>query len=95
MLRGMHAWGSVYPTYAPPPLWTEFLTHACENITFPQLLLRAVKMLVVNVNFVEEVSYMVRGSLCWRCQYLSFRVSVLHFVIILRYRCHDDDNSKD
>ena len=20
----------------PPPLWTEFLTHACENITFPQ-----------------------------------------------------------
>ena len=19
------------------PLWTEFLTHACENITFPQL----------------------------------------------------------
>ena len=21
------------------PLWTEFLTHACENITFPQLLL--------------------------------------------------------
>ena len=25
-----------------PPLWTEFLTHACENITFPQLRLRAV-----------------------------------------------------
>ena len=24
--------------YTPPtPLWTEFLTHACENITFPQL----------------------------------------------------------
>ena len=21
----------------PPPLWTEFLTHACENITFLQL----------------------------------------------------------
>ena len=44
---------------------------------------------------VEEVSYMMLGSLCWRCQYLSFRLSVLHFVIILRYRCHDDDNSKD
>ena len=28
-----------------PPLWTEFLTHACENITFPQLLLRTVKIL--------------------------------------------------
>ena len=26
----------------PPP--TEFLTHACENIIFPQLLLRTVKM---------------------------------------------------
>ena len=26
-----------------PLLWTEFLTHACENITFPQLLLRRVK----------------------------------------------------
>ena len=25
-----------------PALWTEFLTHACEYITFPQLLLRAV-----------------------------------------------------
>ena len=24
------------------PLWTEFLTHACENITFPQLHLRTV-----------------------------------------------------
>ena len=22
------------------PMWTEFLTHVCENITFPQLLLR-------------------------------------------------------
>ena len=26
----------------PPPLLTEFLTQACENITFPQLLLRTV-----------------------------------------------------
>ena len=26
----------------PPPPLTEFLTHACENITFPQLLLRTV-----------------------------------------------------
>ena len=31
-------------TPPPPPLWTEFLTHACENITFPQLLLRTVKI---------------------------------------------------
>ena len=25
---------------APPPLWTEFLTHACENITFAELRLQ-------------------------------------------------------
>ena len=29
----------------PPPLWTEFLTRACESITFPQLLLRTVKIM--------------------------------------------------
>ena len=27
-----------------PPLLTEFLTHACENITFPELLLRTIKI---------------------------------------------------
>ena len=32
-------WGCL-PDNTP---WTEFLTHACENITFPQLLLRTVK----------------------------------------------------
>ena len=40
------AWGgSAHPQtknpWADPPplhLWTEFLTHTCENITFPQLL---------------------------------------------------------
>ena len=30
------------PCHTPHPMWTEFLTHACENITFPQLLLRTV-----------------------------------------------------
>ena len=32
--------GGVYPSMQwgrHPPLWIEFLTHACENITFPQL----------------------------------------------------------
>ena len=32
---------SLYPgihLLPPPPPWTEFLTHACENNTFPQLL---------------------------------------------------------
>ena len=31
-------------TPLPPRLWTEFLKDACENITFPQLLLRAVNI---------------------------------------------------
>ena len=34
--------GGVCPGGYTSPLWTEFLTHACENITFPQLLLRTV-----------------------------------------------------
>ena len=28
----------------PAPIWTEFLTHTCENITFSQLLLRTAKI---------------------------------------------------
>ena len=35
---GVHGGG------ACPPQWTEFMTHACENITFQQLLLRVVKI---------------------------------------------------
>ena len=31
------------PEALPSPMWTKFLTHACENITFPQLLLWTVK----------------------------------------------------
>ena len=34
---GVSAQGGVYTS-----LWTEFLTHACENITFPQLRLGTV-----------------------------------------------------
>ena len=29
----------------PPLLWTEGMARACENITFPQLLLRPVKII--------------------------------------------------
>ena len=43
--RGVYGWG-----YLPRGclsgrggVWTEFFTHACENITFPQLLLRTLK----------------------------------------------------
>ena len=40
------------------PPWTEFLTHACENITFPQLLLRTVKISLMfhgNRNYSEPI----------------------------------------
>ena len=45
--RGVSAWGGC--KHLPDPeadtlLWTEFLTHACEKITFLQLLLQTVKM---------------------------------------------------
>ena len=36
---------SVGGVCTPPPLWTAFLTHACENITFPQLRSRMVMKL--------------------------------------------------
>ena len=34
------------PRTTLPPPWTEFLTDACEKITFPQLLLRTVKICI-------------------------------------------------
>ena len=45
LLRGVSALGGSAPggvsqhalRQTPPPLWTEFLTHACENITLAQL----------------------------------------------------------
>ena len=38
------------------PLWTEFLTHACENITFPQLRLRTVISKVPNKQVLASKS---------------------------------------
>ena len=45
MSGGVHAWGggACVPEECVPGE-TGFLTHACENITFPQLLLRAVML---------------------------------------------------
>ena len=45
--RGVSAQEGVY---TPPSLWTEFVTHACENITFPQLRPRTVKMRTASKN---------------------------------------------
>ena len=59
------AWAWTPPEQTPPWAWsppslTEFLTHACENITFPQLRLRTVKITKIRLNIV------------WlKCRYLS------------------------
>ena len=50
--------GRAWDTHTPP--WTEFLTHACENITFPQLLLRA----VIIYEFMERVFIFVEPLFC-------------------------------
>ena len=49
-LGGVTARG-VY-TFLP---WTEFLTHACENITFPQLLLQTVNIGLIFVMYERSV----------------------------------------
>ena len=36
--------------YTNPHMYREFLTHACENFTFPQLRLRTVTSRLVHVN---------------------------------------------
>ena len=39
-----------FSCYVPPlPMWTEFLTYACENITLPQLLLWTVIICKTNL----------------------------------------------
>ena len=43
-------------------LWTEFLSHACENITFSQLLLRAAKIFIVTVKGLKPATSCVRGQ---------------------------------
>ena len=43
------------PTMHAATLWTEFLTHACENITFPQLLLRTVINTTIKIIVLQYV----------------------------------------
>ena len=61
--------GGVCPVHAGihPPKWTEFLTHACENITFPQLLLRTVIICVTIL--VSQTKILPASVASTRCQY--------------------------
>ena len=48
------SWADTLGTHSSPhPLWTEFLAYAFENITFPQLLLWAIKNLRVEFIICE------------------------------------------
>ena len=56
----MHAPANMPPTMHTPP-WTEGMIHPYENITFPQLLLRRVKMMhtrptLVRLSLFEELT---------------------------------------
>ena len=50
---GVSAQGGCLPQwmlgYNTPPLWTEFLRHTYENITFPQLRLRTVNICTISI----------------------------------------------
>ena len=81
--RMVSAWGvskyahrqtSPWPQRQTPPslMWTEFLTHTCENVTFPQLCLRTVKITNL-VNFTSDKKILVQINLT----YLIFKVKAI------------------
>ena len=74
--RGVSAWGGVH--LLP---WTEFLTHACENITFRQLRLR-----MVNINFDSNGSNHLEFSVSliksWSLMKCSWS-DVVHYPVVL------------
>ena len=57
---------------APSLMWTEFLTHTCENVTFPQLCLRTVKITNL-VNFTSDKKILVQINLT----FLMFKVKAI------------------
>ena len=58
------------------PLWAEGMTHACENITSPQLLLRV----VMNVSLKLQV--IVSFTLFWRQNYV-----VITGLPVIHHKC--------
>ena len=55
LMRGVCLGGVCLGGCTPPPPWTKFLTHACENITLTQLCLRTVISKAVNRFVYREV----------------------------------------
>ena len=49
---------------------TEFLTHACENITFPKITLQTVKTNGVNTKFwITKLEKIIEVKKCWYCRW--------------------------
>ena len=59
LMVGVSVWGVSAQGGVHAP-WTEFLTHACENITFLQLRLRTVKIRDVYVRVCAQVRLNLR-----------------------------------
>ena len=73
------------PVYAgiDTPLWTEFLTHACKNITFLQLLL--VKIFVITVKGLKSASLLCGRPGCTSKTHVRdkiFKLSPTHASVI-------------
>ena len=62
------------------PLWTEFLTHACENITFPQLLL----LTVINAASLSDDCSMT----CKQYKMIKIFTNI-HHITICGLKCFD------
>ena len=76
--------GVVYPVHAgihTTPLWTEWLTDRCKNITFPQLRLRTVKIATWSRSTSQIAGSYLQQMLL--CDVMSFS----HCDVILEWQC--------
>ena len=78
---GVPAWGCTCP--GTSPLWTEFLTHATENITLPQTLFVGGKNRNVHVLLQHKLPWQNRNFTYYRPQTKFAKVIFLHVSVIL------------
>ena len=81
---GIHNPCPVYAGIDTPP-WTEFPTHACENITFLQLLLQMVKIFVITVKGLKPASLLCGRPGCTSKTHVRdriFKLSPTHASVI-------------
>ena len=86
-VQGVSAWGmsAWWGCILPPPLWTESLIEACENITFPQLLLWTV--ITTNLNrFSTNLGKQNEFLISYYCVSPNSRSSSVSNLRLLRLR---------